>query len=332
PNVDAACTVFEFELPDLTNKAKIPGRKTWDVEVQFDDNTTGKIAASGSIQDYIQEASRQWSLSWQVSDKGYISIAEYPFLFTCDGLSVEDASRKLVVTGSLYSTNSDLLPELVLGNNTNKLHAVTVDWDPATMRYQAEFLLEQINWDQETVGLPTGRYYIDRLVAQGSSESRNDAQRAVLVDAAAHILPWHGCTDLNSLIATRSHIGRHLQIYVGVPIATDDRGILAQNRVRSKAISENSSEGLLNAVVFESYHGRNVSDSVLAISKSLAEERPHIRQYWSVSSNYITAPHGAYKIVRGTPEWFEIAHRAKYLINNANFPSGFRKQAGQLYL
>src|SRR5699024_8068381 len=103
-NVDAACTVFECELPDLTNKAKIPGRKTWDVEVQFDDNTTGKIAASGSIQDYIQEASRQWSLSWQVSDKGYISIAEYPFLFTCDGLSVEDASRKLVVTGSLYST------------------------------------------------------------------------------------------------------------------------------------------------------------------------------------------------------------------------------------
>jgi CDP-glycerol glycerophosphotransferase len=88
---------------------------------------------------------------------------------------------------------------------------------------------------------------------------------------------------------------------------------------------------LSNAVLFESFSGRLIGDSPKDIFLFLRKNRPDLKLYWTISTSS-QAPQGSIGLVRGSRKWLRVLATAKYLVNNANFPSYFRKAQGQVYL
>lgn len=85
--------------------------------------------------------------------------------------------------------------------------------------------------------------------------------------------------------------------------------------------------------VFSAYWDRGVACSPGAISAKLAELAPHIRQVWLVrASDVPLLPAGTDYAVAGSPRYWSVLARAKYLVNNVNFPDELVKRRGQVHI
>jgi CDP-glycerol glycerophosphotransferase len=85
--------------------------------------------------------------------------------------------------------------------------------------------------------------------------------------------------------------------------------------------------------VFSAYWDRGVTCSPAAISAKLAELAPHIRQVWVVrESNVPLIPAGIDYVIPGSRRCSSVLARAKYLVNNVNFPDSVVKRPGQIHV
>ncbi|QMW65925.1 CDP-glycerol glycerophosphotransferase family protein [Mumia sp. ZJ1417] len=116
-----------------------------------------------------------------------------------------------------------------------------------------------------------------------------------------------------------------------IALADDERGAFQQGR-RQKAYTTRRSAERLDVVLFECFAGRTVGDSPLAICRALRERRPDLERVWSVEDRSAAVPAGTRAVVRWSREWYELLARAKYLVNNNNFPAFFAKAQGQVHL
>ncbi|MGW1029898.1 CDP-glycerol glycerophosphotransferase family protein [Streptomyces sp. NPDC002577] len=85
--------------------------------------------------------------------------------------------------------------------------------------------------------------------------------------------------------------------------------------------------------VFSAYWGRGVSCNPAAIAAELAVRAPEIRRVWVVERPYVPLlPPGTDYVVPGTARYREVLARAKYLVNNVNFPNAVAKRPGSVHL
>ena len=85
--------------------------------------------------------------------------------------------------------------------------------------------------------------------------------------------------------------------------------------------------------VFSAYWDRGVACNPAAIAAKLTELAPCIRQVWVVSRrNAALLPPGTDHIVPGTRRCWDVMARAKYLVNNVNFPNAVVKRPDAIHL
>jgi CDP-glycerol glycerophosphotransferase len=85
--------------------------------------------------------------------------------------------------------------------------------------------------------------------------------------------------------------------------------------------------------VFSAYWDRGVSCSPGAISAKLAELAPEIRQVWVVRrADVPLMPAGVDYVVPGSRRYWSVLARAKYFVNNVNFPDSLVKRPGQIHV
>ncbi|MGW3496893.1 CDP-glycerol glycerophosphotransferase family protein [Streptomyces sp. NPDC001020] len=85
--------------------------------------------------------------------------------------------------------------------------------------------------------------------------------------------------------------------------------------------------------VFSAYWGRGVACNPAAIAAKLAELAPHIHPVWVVSQQEAALlPPGTDHIVPGTRRYWDVMARAKYLVNNVNFPNAVVKRPDAIHL
>lgn len=88
-----------------------------------------------------------------------------------------------------------------------------------------------------------------------------------------------------------------------------------------------------NLAVFSAYWDRGVACNPGAIAAKLAELAPHIRPVWVVSKRTVALlPPGTDHIVPGTRRYWDVMARAKYLVNNVNFPNSVIKRPDAIHL
>ncbi|MEV5015447.1 CDP-glycerol glycerophosphotransferase family protein [Streptomyces sp. NPDC053780] len=85
--------------------------------------------------------------------------------------------------------------------------------------------------------------------------------------------------------------------------------------------------------VFSAYWARGVACNPAAIAAELAELAPNVHPVWVVTAaNAALLPPGTDYVVPGTRRYWEVLARAKYLVNNVNFPDAVVKRPGTVHL
>ena len=85
--------------------------------------------------------------------------------------------------------------------------------------------------------------------------------------------------------------------------------------------------------VFSAYWDRGVACNPAAIAARLRQLAPHVRPVWVVSADGAALlPPGTDHIVPGTRRYWEVLARAKYLVNNVNFPNAVVKRPDAVHL
>ncbi|WP_328657701.1 CDP-glycerol glycerophosphotransferase family protein [Streptomyces sp. NBC_00334] len=85
--------------------------------------------------------------------------------------------------------------------------------------------------------------------------------------------------------------------------------------------------------VFSAYWNRGVACNPAAIAAKLAELAPGVHPVWVVTAQGAALlPPGTDHVVPGTRRYWEVLARAKYLVNNVNFPDAVVKRPGTVHL
>ncbi|GHE67123.1 glycosyl transferase [Streptomyces spiralis] len=88
-----------------------------------------------------------------------------------------------------------------------------------------------------------------------------------------------------------------------------------------------------NLAVFSAYWGRSVSCNPAAIDAELARRAPRMRRVWAVRPDAVDrVPGGVDCVPIGSKEYWAAVARAKYLVNNVNFPDSVVKREGQVHV
>lgn len=112
-------------------------------------------------------------------------------------------------------------------------------------------------------------------------------------------------------------------------IVEHERSRRSQHLLQNSYRSEHSP---IDAVLFESFNGKSVGDSPLALSRELQRRGSNLIQYWSVESLTTSVPEWATPLLRYSKDWYEVLAAARLLINNNNWPWFFTKRPYQTYL
>jgi CDP-glycerol glycerophosphotransferase (TagB/SpsB family) len=88
-----------------------------------------------------------------------------------------------------------------------------------------------------------------------------------------------------------------------------------------------------NLAVYASYWARDFSCNPKAIYEAARDLAPHIRGVWVVKKENVgRIPPGVDYVKQGSPEYFDLMARAKYFVNNVNFPTEMTKRPGQVHV
>ncbi|MGH8867993.1 MAG: CDP-glycerol:glycerophosphate glycerophosphotransferase [Actinomycetes bacterium] len=85
--------------------------------------------------------------------------------------------------------------------------------------------------------------------------------------------------------------------------------------------------------VFAAYWYRGYACNPAAVYRKAKEMVPGLRSVWIVERQHASSmPDDVPYVVSGTREYYRVLARAKYLVNNVNFPNDFVKRDGQVHL
>ncbi|WP_084499483.1 bifunctional glycosyltransferase/CDP-glycerol:glycerophosphate glycerophosphotransferase [Brevibacterium album] len=323
---------FDFELPQLPNQHRTADRHTWQIKAEFADGRSNQVASSSSTHEFDERSCAPAPLMLYANSHGYLRVIEHPFLFTCDGLELSPDGTVIRTTGVLRSSSPVEPSALSLSGAGVDIAPSEFEWEDAHGRYSAAFPLTRTDWYGRTTGLSHGGYTLRWTAPAVRGDGQAEVQWALVSDADANRFPlWRG-GRFNLIRATRTRSGRALWLRFSAPSAPEELGLRSRRLMIDEALRQNARDGLAETVVFESYHGKQLADSVRALWETVREQHPHLQTYWSVASSAVSVPEGAVRIIQGTPEWLEAVHRSRYLVNNANFPGYTRLQDGQRYI
>ncbi len=89
-----------------------------------------------------------------------------------------------------------------------------------------------------------------------------------------------------------------------------------------------------HVMIYESFHGKQYSDSPRAIYEYMMKHHPEYKMYWTIDKRSIPLfeQYNVPYIQRFTPKWFLTMPRAKYWINNVRLPKWMPKSKGTIYV
>jgi CDP-glycerol glycerophosphotransferase (TagB/SpsB family) len=85
-------------------------------------------------------------------------------------------------------------------------------------------------------------------------------------------------------------------------------------------------------VVFQSFHGKSYADSPRRIYEALLTQRPEMQSVWVLEDLNKPIPGNARKVRPRSLSYYYYLARARYFVNNANFPDFLEKRPGTVHL
>lgn len=126
--------------------------------------------------------------------------------------------------------------------------------------------------------------------------------------------------------------GGEVGLKVGSDLTKEERGERRQRRLREVRYPRVRKEELREAVFFDSYTGKQFSDSPRAICEELARRGAGFDLLWNVRDGQVELPAGLVPVRTNSAAYYEALARSRYVITNAHLPRWFRRREGQVVL
>ncbi|MBW8484626.1 bifunctional glycosyltransferase/CDP-glycerol:glycerophosphate glycerophosphotransferase [Actinomadura parmotrematis] len=228
---------------------------------------------------------------------------------------------RLVLRGELAGDDRPerMLVRLRGGGDTAEF---PVSWDGA--RFTAEF--DPTRVPQFGQLLPLAGGFWGFFVRVGAREVPVSVARSSLAD-----LPPQEFAGLHEL-RLHTYQGDSLRLEVRTALADEERGVFGLKRIALREYPAFRRQPLRDLAVFESFRGRQYSDSPRAIYEEMVRRRPDLEYVWITLDGRYQAPEGARTVLQGSRAHFEALAQARYLVGNDPMPEWLDKRAGQFYL
>jgi CDP-glycerol glycerophosphotransferase len=124
----------------------------------------------------------------------------------------------------------------------------------------------------------------------------------------------------------------HAVLAVGRDVAPEEQGAVNQRRLREAGYVASRSKPLTDTVVYNSFGGRQYSDSPRAIHEELVRRGAPLEHLWIVSDAACRVPDTARAVRSGSREFYEALARSRYVVSNDHFPEWVRRRDDQTFV
>ncbi|MEV7638257.1 CDP-glycerol glycerophosphotransferase family protein [Pseudarthrobacter enclensis] len=171
------------------------------------------------------------------------------------------------------------------------------------------------------VVLPSGGY---RFTVQFSDQSHERLRPAKSLTAGLYKAHFSG--SLN--IRLERSPGNEVYVDVSPPLSPRELGAFNQRKISTA--SRNGAALLDDHLYFESWFGKNFSDSPLALFLEARRQLPDARLYVGVADLSVPLPEGAIPVVRNSWQAWRALAEAKYVITNCWVPDNYQRHPEQV--
>jgi CDP-glycerol glycerophosphotransferase len=349
---------FRFRLPDL--RAGDNREHIWNLHLG--EGNPQKLIYPGGREDLEREAPQHHRIRAEVSRDGTLLLVQNFWWAIIDEIDV--GSNAITARGRIDSPEAAMLSARLVGE-TQALDAENLGVDFATGRFEARIPFDPaVSIIKQTA--PVGNFSLADAEPGEHPDPEKEpiTERSFFQPSMSHGFSLRFAAEFQGhryerwlrvasnleqqlpierkairyrLNFTRTAKAGALWVKFRMPYKDDELGRLAQHRLHagiwcSQKKTSYEEVRLQDAVLFESFGGKQVSDSVLAICREIMRRQPSLDLYWTVSDLSMAVPQGAKPLLVHSRDWMQVLRRARYLVNNNNFPFYFRKSPGQVYL
>lgn len=132
---------------------------------------------------------------------------------------------------------------------------------------------------------------------------------------------------------TRVYVDRHGHVVMRVhAVPLHDRGVFAQDAIRRGPYRAAQRSPLRDAVLFESWQGKQYSDNPRALVEEALRRDGSQELIVAVRDHSLAVPEGVRRVVRWSRDYYEALATSRTIVANDSMTPHFVKRAGQRYL
>ncbi len=229
----------------------------------------------------------------------------------------------LSVVGSFHGPEGDY--ELVLNTPTRETVSFPLTYAAEAGRFEAKVTPTAVPSPVGQRALPEGAWKLS-LRRRGASQDS-----AVPAAFAGQLLTELPVSAENGHRRFRLGVrdGDTVVLVAEGDLRDDERGGFNQRRLRTSFYPAKRALDLRDAVVYDSFGGREYSDSPRAIHEELARRGAPFEHLWVVRDEAFRVPENAVGLRHGSREYYEALARARYVVANDYWPSWFLRRPDQ---
>ncbi|GID94437.1 hypothetical protein Adi01nite_38490 [Amorphoplanes digitatis] len=117
---------------------------------------------------------------------------------------------------------------------------------------------------------------------------------------------------------------------VRTALEEDERGRYHQTRLREKEYPALRKQPLRDVVLYNSFTGRQYSDSPRAVHEELVARGAQLEHQWVSVDGQAPLPHSAEPVALWSRRWYESLATSRYIVTNQHLPEWFERRPGQV--
>ncbi|WP_442811971.1 CDP-glycerol glycerophosphotransferase family protein [Streptomyces sp. NBC_01803] len=258
---------------------------------------------------------------------------------TTDGpglLKLHDRARQAVVDSLRWTGKGELLIEgsytgpgdrmrFVLRHGERyEEHLLPLTW--ADGRFSVSVAPHRMTTYDAILSLRAGRWYFSLRDkdAWGHSADVPVKLRADLIDR----LPLRKRVAGRTYTVNRRFFDR-IFLGAGPVLSGEERGAYRQRELRQVHFPRFQREPLRDAVFYNSFGGKQFSDSPRAVYEEFARRGVEVDHLWSVADAQVSLPPGVRPVEWHSREWYEALARSRYVVTNVGLGEWYERRDGQ---
>lgn len=237
--------------------------------------------------------------------------------------AAEWTNDTLALSGSYTGPDRDRVMVLRHGE---RFEEVKVPVEISDGRFHATIAPEAIDFYGDPLPLRKGRWYFSFRQRDDWDQSR-DVPVKIRPDLIDRLPLAHQGNGRSFALDHRFHDRPFLRS--GNPLAEDERGTYQQRVLREEFTEEQMRKPLREAVLYNSFGGKQFSDSPRAVYEDLVRRGVDVEHLWSVDDQQVNLPAGVKPVEWHSRAWYEALARSRYVVTNVGIGDWFVRREGQ---